>query len=303
MTREHKEPLGATLLDDIKCNFLVWAPQAREVEVHVVEPQERSIAMSARTFGYFQGVAEGISGGALYRYRLDNDKERPDPVSRCQPQGVDGPSEVVDNRFNWNDSAWQGLPLEKYVLYELHVGTFTPEGTFNAIIPRIAALKQLGITAIELMPVAQFPGNRNWGYDGVYPYAVQASYGGPLALKQLVNACHQHGIALVLDVVYNHLGPEGNFLADFGPYFTDRYKTPWGQAINFDGAGSDEVRRYLFDHARMMLRDYRFDGLRLRAHLQSEVEPRHLRHFERGIARFMLEARVDDGDPVVGRRQ
>lgn len=265
MTSEHKEALGATLGDDNICRFLVWAPRASQVEVCLVQPQERIIVMHATTCGYFRAVAEGISPGTLYRYRLDNDRELSDPASRHQPQGVHGPSQVVDQRFDWNDSAWQGLPLEKYVVYELHVGTFTPQGTLDAIVPRIAALKDLGVTAIELMPVAQFPGNRNWGYDGVYPYAVQATYGGPMALKNLVNTCHQHGMALIIDVVYNHLGPEGNYLANFGPYFTDRYKTPWGQAINFDGAGSDEVRRYFIENALQWVTDFHIDALRLDA--------------------------------------
>jgi maltooligosyltrehalose trehalohydrolase len=187
-------------------------------------------------------------------------------------KGVHGPSQVVDNRFGWNDSRWCGLPLEEYVLYELHVGTFTPKGTFDAIIPRLAVLKNLGVAAIELMPVAQFPGNRNWGYDGVYPCAVQASYGGPVALKAFVNACHQHGMAVVLDVVYNHLGPEGNYLEDFGPYFTDLYKTPWGRAINFDDSGSDEVRRYFIENALQWITDFHIDALRLDA-IHAIVDP------------------------------
>ncbi|MGB2667226.1 MAG: malto-oligosyltrehalose trehalohydrolase [Candidatus Acidiferrum sp.] len=265
MTAEHKEHLGASLGDNNACSFLVWAPHANQIEVCVVEPQERRIVMHPSSCGYFHAVAEGVPAGTLYRYRLDNDKELSDPTSRHQPHGVHGPSQVVGRRFAWNDSSWRGVPLEKYVLYELHVGTFTPQGTFDAIIPRIAALQQLGITAIELMPVAQFPGSRNWGYDGVYPYAVQATYGGPMALKELVNACHQNGVAVVLDVVYNHLGPEGNYLAHFGPYFTDRYKTPWGQAINFDGAGSDQVRRYFIENALQWVTEFHIDALRLDA--------------------------------------
>ncbi len=241
--------LGAALVGENACSFLVWAPRARSVEVCIVEPRERVVPMQGAGCGYFHAVVGGISAGALYRYRLDGEKERPDPASRYQPQGVHGPSQIIDSGFHWNDSRWRGIPLEKYVLYELHVGTFTPEGTFDAIIPRLATLKDLGVTAIELMPVAQFPGDRNWGYDGVYPYAVQASYGGPLGLKRLVDACHQYGIAVALDVVYNHLGPEGNYLADFAPYFTDLYKTPWGQAINFADADSDDVRRYFVDNA------------------------------------------------------
>ena len=215
--------------------------------------------------GYFHAVVEDVSAGAFYQYRLDDQKERPDPASRYQPQGVHGPSQIVDGQFDWNDSEWRGLPLEKYVFYELHVGTFTPQGTLEAIIPRLSALKDLGVTAIELMPVAQFPGDRNWGYDGVYPYAVQTSYGGPTALKALIDACHQDGFAVVLDVVYNHLGPEGNYLEDFGPYFTDFYKTPWGQAVNFDRAGSDEVRRYFIENALEWITDFHIDALRLDA--------------------------------------
>lgn len=253
------------MLDDKTCSFLVWAPNASAVEISISEPQKRKVSMQPAGRGYFRGIVEGISSGALYRYLLNSEKERPDPASRYQPQGVHGPSQIVDDRFEWNVSNWRGLPLEKYVIYELHVGTFTPQGTFDAIIPRLPKLKELGATAIELMPVAQFPGARNWGYDGVYPYAVQASYGGTEALKQLVDACHQNEIAVVLDVVYNHLGPEGNYLADFGPYFTDFYATPWGRAINYDQADSDEVRRYFIENALQWIVDFRIDALRLDA--------------------------------------
>ena len=221
--------------------------------------------MEAVGCGYFRALVEGATVGTLYRYRLDRDKERPDPASRYQPQGVHGPSQVVDKHFHWTDSSWKGLPLEKYVLYELHVGTFSTEGTFDAILPRLSDLRDLGITALELMPLGQFPGNRNWGYDGVFPYAVQASYGGPAALKNLINECHRHSMAVVLDVVYNHLGPEGNYLADFGPYFTNLYKTPWGEAINYDQIESDHVRRYFLDNALEWITDYHFDALRLDA--------------------------------------
>jgi maltooligosyltrehalose trehalohydrolase len=265
MTPPRKENLGAVLLGENACSFLVWAPRANQVDVCLGDPTERAIPMQAVGCGYFHTVAEDVSSGALYRYRLNHEKERPDPASRYQPRGVHGPSQVTDIRSRWNDSRWTGLPLERYVLYELHVGTFTSQGTFDAIIPRLPALKDLGVTAIELMPVAQFPGERNWGYDGVYPYAVQASYGGPLGLKALVNACHELEIAVVLDVVYNHFGPEGNYVADFGPYFTDLYKTPWGQAINFDDAQSDEVRRYFIENALEWVTDFHIDALRLDA--------------------------------------
>jgi maltooligosyltrehalose trehalohydrolase len=269
---QRERRLGAVPTEENKCSFLVWAPRAKKVEVHTTSPDERTIAMQSSEHGYFYADVSDVPPGALYRYRLDGGIERPDPASRFQPEGVHGPSQVFDNRFPWTDHAWQGLPLDRYVLYELHVGTFTPAGTFDAIISRITDLKHLGITAIELMPVAQFPGNRNWGYDGVYPYAAQESYGGPAALKRLVNACHEQGMAIVLDVVYNHLGPEGNYLADFGDYFTDLYKTPWGQSLNFDASGSDEVRRYFIENALQWVTDFHFDALRLDA-IHAIVDP------------------------------
>ena len=240
--------LGATYLGEGGCQFRVWAPLHQRVEVHIVSPPERIISLEEE-FGYHIGIAEGITPGARYLYRLNGQEERPDPASRFQPEGVHGPSEIVNPQFPWEDGPWFGLPLRDYVIYELHVGTFTSEGTFEGIISHLDELKDLGITALELMPVAQFPGNRNWGYDGVYPFAVQDSYGGPDGLKRLVNTCHVKGIAVVLDVVYNHLGPEGNYLWDFGPYFTDRYKSLWGSAINFDGPHSDAVRRFFIENA------------------------------------------------------
>jgi len=259
------KPLGAVWSPEGACNFLLWAPKAEKVDVHIVHPGDRKVAMLPWEGGYFSAIVEEIANGALYRYCLDGGTERPDPASRFQPQGVHGPSEIVDADFAWTDNGWFGISLERYVLYELHVGTFTPQGTFDAIIPRINELRDLGITAIELMPVAQFPGNRNWGYDGVYPYAVQNSYGGPAAFKRFVNACHQQGMAVVLDVVYNHLGPEGNYLADFAPYFADFYRTPWGQALNFDGPRSDNVRRYFIENALRWITEFHVDALRLDA--------------------------------------
>ena len=257
--------LGATYLGNGRCQFVVWAPVVSEVELHIVSPRELTVPMDKDGQGYHQAVADGIEPGSQYFYRLDGRKERPDPVSYFQPQGVHGPSQVVDSNFTWEEQGWSGLPLEEYIVYELHVGTFTTEGTFGAIITRLDELKDLGITAVELMPVAQFPGNRNWGYDGVYPFAVQDSYGGPEGLKNLVNTCHRKGLAVILDVVYNHLGPEGNYIADFGPYFTDRYKTPWGAALNFDGPYSDQVRRFFIENAIYWLTDLHIDALRLDA--------------------------------------
>lgn len=192
--------------------------------------------------------------------------DRPDPASHFQPQGVHGPSQVIDHSTSpWQDAGWKGVPLAEMIFYELHVGTFTPAGTFAAIIPRLPDLVELGVNAIELMPVAQFPGDRNWGYDGVYPFAVQNSYGGPLGLKQLVDACHQQGLAVILDVVYNHFGPEGNYTSNFGPYGTATYQTPWGTAMNFDHARSDGVRNYFIQNALHWLEHYHLDGLRLDA--------------------------------------
>jgi maltooligosyltrehalose trehalohydrolase len=257
--------LGATYLGNGRCQFIVWAPIIQKVEVHIVSPKELIVPLVRDVQGYHQAIVEGVEPSCLYFYRLDSKKERPDPASRFQPRGVHGSSQVVDPHFPWEDQNWPGLPLEEYIVYELHVGAFTMEGTFDAIIPYLDELKDLGITAVELMPVGQFPGNRNWGYDGAYPFAVQDSYGGPEGLKRLVNTYHQKGLAVVLDVVYNHLGPEGNYIADFGPYFTDRYKTPWGAALNFDGPYSDEVRRFFIENAIYWLTEFHIDALRLDA--------------------------------------
>jgi maltooligosyltrehalose trehalohydrolase len=257
--------LGAKYLGDGQCEFVVWAPLVSEVELYIVSPRVLTAPLEEDGQGYHQAIIDGIEPGSEYFYRLNGQKERPDPASRFQTQGVHGPSQVVDSHFPWEDQGWAGLPLPEYIIYELHVGTFTPEGTFSAIIPHLDELRDLGITAVEIMPIAQFPRNRNWGYDGVYPFAVQNSYGGPEGLKQLVSTCHQKGLAIILDVVYNHLGPEGNYFAEFGPYFTDRYKTPWGAALNFDGPYSDEVRRFFIENAIYWINDFHIDALRLDA--------------------------------------
>ncbi|MBI2953654.1 MAG: malto-oligosyltrehalose trehalohydrolase [Chloroflexi bacterium] len=259
--------LGATYLGNGRCSFLVWAPLVSTVEITLVSRRNKKVvAMEQATHGYHHAVVEGVNPGAHYFYRLDGQKERPDPASRYQPDGVHGPSQVVDPAtFTWQDQHWFGRPLQDLVIYELHVGTFSPEGTFDAIIPYLDELRDLGITAIELMPVAQFPGGRNWGYDGVQPFAVQHSYGGPEGLRRLVNACHLRGLAVVLDVVYNHLGPEGNYFADFAPFFTDAYLTPWGKAINFDGPDSDDVRRFFVENATHWFAEFHVDALRLDA--------------------------------------
>jgi len=260
--------LGAVALPDGSTVFTVWAPRAERVDV-LLEGDDREVTLDAAERGYHRATVPDVAPGARYRYRLHRDGEtvvRADPASRWQPDGLHGPSAVDDPRsFAWTDQAWRNRPLHDHVLYELHVGTFTPEGTFDAIVPRLPQLRDLGVTAIELMPIWQFPGDRNWGYDGVLPYAVQHSYGGPAGLRRLVDAAHAEGIAVVLDVVYNHYGPEGNHLPDFGPYLTDAYDTPWGQAINVDGPDSDEVRRFVVDNAVRWIREFHLDGLRLDA--------------------------------------
>jgi maltooligosyltrehalose trehalohydrolase len=258
--------IGATPLDGAT-HFAVWAPNAHELSLRVrTGGAAGDYPLAREDRGVFSATIPGVRAGDDYAYRIDGGDERPDPASRFQPYGVHGASRVVDsNAFTWTDHAWNGLEMADYVIYELHVGTFTPEGTFDAIIPRLASLRELGVTAIELMPVAQFPGERNWGYDGVQLYAPQNSYGGPEALKRLVNAAHAEGLAVVLDVVYNHVGPEGNYLSLFGPYFTDVYRTPWGPAINYDGPDSDEVRRFIIENACYWVRDFHMDALRLDA--------------------------------------
>ncbi len=258
--------LGAQYQGNGRCLFTVWAPMANEMALRIVGPAERLVPMTREGRGYWTAETRDVYPGTLYVYRLDGEKERPDPASRFQPDGVHGPSAVIDhNSFVWDEHGWKGLALAEHIYYELHVGAFTPEGTFDAITPRLGYLLDLGVNVLQLMPVAQFPGTRNWGYDGVFPFAVQNSYGGPEGLKRLVNDAHQKSIAVALDVVYNHLGPEGNYLRDYGPYFTDRYRTPWGDAINFDGLYSDEVRYYFIENALHWITDYHIDALRVDA--------------------------------------
>jgi maltooligosyltrehalose trehalohydrolase len=277
VTAEAAARLGASALPGERCALRVWAPYAHCVEVVLVD-DEGDVARSGiarlepEAAGYHAGLLEAVPPGTAYLFRLDGRKLRPDPASREQRRGVHGPSWVAEPEFPWTDDGWRPPPLADWVLYELHVGTFTDDGTFDGIQPYLAGLRDLGVTAIELMPIAQFPGDRNWGYDGVFPFAAQWSYGGLPALRRLVDACHDTGLAVVLDVVHNHVGPEGNHLADFGPYFTDRRHTPWGPAINFDGPGSDEVRRFFVDSALFWTLDCHVDGLRLDA-VQAIVDP------------------------------
>ena len=255
--------VGAARRGDV-WGFAVWAPLRQKMEL-LLEGRE-PIPLVRDDAGCWRTDVHGLPAGALYRYRLDGGTTLPDPASHAQPQGVHGPSALVEHpAFPWQDGGWRGIPLDEMILYELHVGTFTPEGTFDGVATRLPELREVGVNAIELMPVASFPGRRNWGYDGVYPYSVQASYGGPEGLKRLVDACHRAGMAVVLDVVYNHLGPEGNYLGQYGPYFTEAYRTPWGQALNFDGPWSDGVRDYFVGNALHWFDRYHVDGLRLDA--------------------------------------
>lgn len=270
-------PLGSCFLGDRQCTFTLWAPLLEQATVHLVAPEERLIPMVRDERGYWRATATGIEPGALYFYRWDGETDRPDPASHGQPQGVHGPSRVVDHDFAWTDAGWRPPPLDQWVMYELHVGTFTPEGAFDAIIPRLPELRELGVNALELLPVAQFPGDRNWGYDGVYPYAVQESYGGIEGLKRLVDACHREGLTVILDVVYNHLGPEGNYLWGLGAYFTHQYRTPWGDAVNYDGPHSPGVREYVIGNALYWLETCHCDALRLDAvHAIYDFGARHI---------------------------
>lgn len=257
--------LGANPVPGGGVSFRVWAPRCNSVSV-VREPGGQSWPMERREHGFFQVQITEMAPGDSYCYLLDGARKRPDPVARLLPNGVHGAAQVFDaGEYAWDEGAWRGIPLSDYVFYELHVGTFSQQGTFQGVIERLPYLKDLGITCVEIMPVAQFPGRRNWGYDGVGLYAVQDSYGGPAAFKDLVAACHRAGLAVCLDVVYNHLGPEGNYLREFGPYFTDAYRTPWGEALNYDGAGSDGVREYILGNALYWLTEYHVDALRLDA--------------------------------------
>ncbi|HLI93263.1 MAG TPA: malto-oligosyltrehalose trehalohydrolase [Puia sp.] len=298
-------PVGARYAPD-STTFIVWSP-FRSVELLLTGPAPAAHRMERDERGYWRCRAQ-VAPGSGYLFRLDGKDSFPDPASLQQPTGVHGPSAVVDlSRFRWEDEGWTGIPLANMIIYELHAGVFTPSHDFDGIVTKLDHLADLGVNAIELMPLAQFPGNRNWGYDGAYPFAIQHSYGGADGFRRLVNAAHQKGIAVVVDVVYNHFGPEGNYLAQYGPYFNDQYRTPWGSAINFDGAWSDEVRHFFFENARLLLEDFRVDALRLDAvhamkdfsaipfvqqlkELASEIQRRTGRH-------KLLIAELDLNDP------
>jgi len=268
--------LGINFSKDGAADICVWAPLKQTVEV-LLEGKER-LQLEKDEFGYWHGTSNNVRPGDRYKISLDGGHSFPDPASTAQPDGVHEHSQAIDlHNFPWSDNSWDNMLLKDYIIYELHTGTFSEEETFKGIESKLDYLKELGITAIEIMPVAQFPGSRNWGYDGVFPFAVQNSYGGAEGLQRLVNACHQKGLAVILDVVYNHVGPEGNYFNEFAPYFTDKYSTPWGQAINYDDAYSDGVRKYVIENVLMWFRDFHIDALRMDAvHAIKDFSPKHI---------------------------
>ncbi len=271
---------GALRAADGSVGWCVWAPRQKHLHLVTWRGGRRcEHAMSPVGNGYFEFGAADVEEGCRYAYRLgDDSRELPDPASRWQPDGVHHPSAVwFPESFEWSDGDWRGVPREELVIYELHIGTFTREGSFDAAISRLADLRDLGVTAIEIMPVAQFPGRRNWGYDNVYWYAVQNTYGGPRALQRLVDASHRLGLAVILDVVYNHLGPEGNYASQYGPYDSEHHRTPWGPGMNFDGRARHAVRAFVLDNVRYWIRDFHVDGLRLDSvHAVVDHSPRHI---------------------------
>lgn len=304
-------PLGAHSRSDGSTSFLVWAPASEQLRVRLHTSPVRMIVLERGERGYHAAVVHDVPPGTRYSYVLADERTLPDPASRHQPESVHGPSEVVDDAFDWQTDSWPEPDLRDMVIYEMHIGTFTDEGTFDAAIGRFPDLRALGVTAIEIMPIAQFPGRRNWGYDGVLAFAAQNSYGGPLGLKRFVDAAHARGLHVILDVVYNHLGPEGNYLSAYGGYFTETYHTPWGAALNFDDAGSDEVRRYFIESALQWIDEFRVDGLRLdaiHAIIDRSAEPFlrelaaavHERAADRGRTAILV-AESDLGDPRVLR--
>jgi maltooligosyltrehalose trehalohydrolase len=265
MKRKHEMPFGAEIRDDGTARFRLWAPKASSVTLQLNNP-ERGLPMSRRDEGWFE-LTTDASAGAQYSFNVNDKQLVPDPASRFQPSGVHGPSEVIDPfSYDWQDSNWRGRPWDEAVIYELHVGTFSGKGTYSGVEAKLDYLVDLGVTAVELMPLASFPGERNWGYDGVLPFAPARCYGRPEELKRLIDVAHSKNLMVFLDVVYNHFGPEGNYLGLYAPdFFTQRHQTPWGQAINFDGPNSRAVRDFYIHNALYWLEEYHFDGLRFDA--------------------------------------
>lgn len=266
--RRHNMPFGTQILGDGRVRFRLWAPAARNVILCLGDGQGRAeLAMAPEHDGWFGLITDKATVGTRYRYRIDDNMEVPDPASRFQPEDVHGPSEVVDpGAFQWRDPDWRGRPWPETVLYEIHVGSFSTQGTYAGVQAHLDELQQLGVTALELMPLSDFPGLRNWGYDGVYPFAPDSIYGTPEQLKELIQETHRRGMMIFLDVVYNHFGPEGNYLHSHAPqFFTHRHLTPWGDGLNFDGEMSPTVRQFFIHNALYWLEEYHFDGLRLDA--------------------------------------
>ena len=288
--------LGAWLKDGRAC-FRVWAPGQQAVDVvWQAGGARQTLRLQPQADGTHTGQSDAIAAGARYRYRLQDGRELPDPASRFQPEGVHGPSEVIDpSRFRWTDGGWKGVALQDLVLYELHVGTFSHDGTFAGVESRLDHLQALGVTALELMPIAEWPGRWNWGYDGVDLFAPSHRYGRPDDLRRLVNAAHERGLAVVVDVVYNHLGPDGAYLGALSPqYFTERYHTPWGAALNLDGPDSERVREFFVENALHWIHEYHVDGLRLDAtHELYDESERHL------LAEIAAAAHAATGRPVL----
>ncbi|MCH4816399.1 MAG: malto-oligosyltrehalose trehalohydrolase [Saccharolobus sp.] len=260
-------------IDGNEVIFTLWAPYQKSVKLKVLE--KGLYEMERDDKGYFTITLNNVKVGDRYKYVLDDANEIPDPASRYQPEGVHGPSQIIQESKEFNNETF--LKKEDLIIYEIHVGTFTPEGTFEGVIRKLDYLKDLGITAIEIMPIAQFPGKRDWGYDGVYLYAVQNSYGGPEGFRKLVDEAHTKGLGVILDVVYNHVGPEGNYMVKLGPYFSQKYKTPWGLTFNFDDAESDEVRKFILENIEYWIKEYNVDGFRLDAvHSIIDTSPKHI---------------------------
>jgi len=267
MIRSRRMPFGAEVQADGSVRFRLWAPAAKSVALSLENSKTAPLSLAPAGQGWFELTTSQARAGSLYRFQIDDKTLVSDPASRFQPYDVHGPSEVIDpSAFGWNDRSWRGRAWEEAITYELHVGTFTAEGTFRGAEQKLDYLRDLGITAVELMPLSDFPGARNWGYDGVLPFAPDSSYGRPEDLKQLIQSAHAKGLMVFLDVVYNHFGPDGNYLHLYAPqFFTDRHKTPWGDAINFDGPESRTVRDFFIQNALYWLEEYHLDGLRLDA--------------------------------------
>lgn len=295
-------------LKNSACEFNLWAPLKKSAELLITRGDSRASYPMRKTGEYFTVSLDSINPGERYMFSADGDDPRPDPASHSQPDGVHAASAVVDHSaFRWSDRGWKGINMKDMIIYEMHTGTFTPGGTFETAAEQLGRLKKTGINTIEIMPVAQFPGKKNWGYDGAYIFAPQNSYGGPEGLKKFVNTCHKEGFSVILDVVYNHLGPEGNYSGVFGPYYTDKYRTPWGSAMNFDGPYSDGVRDFVVSNALYWLEHYHMDGLRLDAvhaiydfsakHILAEIKEKSAELSRKTGRKYMIIAESDLNDP------